>query len=159
MLFFNFLSYQWCYQEILNPYIKGISAISSDSLWNWLLILHIISIKNDVHIHYQQFRKLLALNFHQNRSLKKNNILANLRKNCCLLHVGKCSCPDISTIVSARKFWSKPEGVLKCYLVPKNRCSWKTLFSKEYFWAQNASRSASHLYNFLFWQAISRIFF
>ena len=38
-------------------------------------------------IYYQQFKKLLGLNFHQNRS-KKNSIFGNLRKNRCLHRVG-----------------------------------------------------------------------
>ena len=68
-------------------------------------------------------------------------------------------CNDISIIGSARKFWSKPEGGLTSDLAPKKFCAWKTLFSKEYFWAKNASSSAIQLDNFLFRLVMNKIFF
>ena len=131
----------------------------SVSLWNLLHIFYFLRIKNDVHIRNQQFRKPLELNFHKNRSWKKNNIFDNLRKNQFLHRVGCFSCIDISTIGSARKFWSKPEGGSTSYLAAKKICGWKTLFSMEYFWAKNASSSAIQLDNFLFRLVINKIFF
>ena len=125
----------------------------------FIAFFYFLRIKNDVHIHNQQFRKPPVLNFHQNRSWIKNHIFEHLRKNRFLNRVGWFLCIDVSTIGSARKFWSKPEGGLISNLAPKKICAWKTLFSKQYFLAKNASSSAIQSDNFLLRLFMNKIFF